>query len=109
MGGSKALSTATFLCGLIAIIILAAIVVWYVLARNGAMDFDTMFTLARILQPLAWVMMLAGLASIVLGIVTLVMAGKNPALNKPKAIIGMCMGVISLVVYFTLVGMTIGY
>jgi hypothetical protein len=100
VGGSRALSTAAFWSGLGAFILLAAIIVVYSLARNGAFDLDTLITLARILQPLSWLMLIAGAASVVLGVVSLVMSGRNPALSKVKAILGMCLGAIPLLLFF---------
>lgn len=99
VGGSKALSSAAFFSGLGAFIILVLIIVFYSLARNGAFDFDTLLTIARILQPLSWLMLLAGVASIVLGVISLVMSGRNPALSKAKAIVGMCLGIIPLLLF----------
>ena len=101
--GSRALSNAAFFCGLGAIIILVLLLVFYVMVRNGAMDLSTAVTIAQILTPLSYVMLLAGVASIVLGIIALVTAGKNPAISKAKSIIGMCLGVIPLLLY--LIGM----
>jgi len=98
--GSKALSSAAFLCGLGAFIILVLIIVLYALARNGTFDIDTLITLASIMRPLSWLMLLAAAASIVLGIIALVTAGRNPALSKPKAIVGMCLGAIPLLLFF---------
>lgn len=98
-GGSKALSTGAFLSGLGAFLIMVVIIIFYALARNGAFDLDTLITIARILQPLSWLMLIAGVASIVLGIVSLVTAGRNPSASKPKAIIGMCLGAIPLLLF----------
>jgi hypothetical protein len=100
VAGSKALSSAAFFCGLGAFIILVLVIVLYALARNGAFDLDTLLTIARILQPLSWLMLLAAAASIVLGIISLVMAGRNSALSKPKAIVGMSLGAIPLILFF---------
>jgi hypothetical protein len=102
-GGSKMLSSLGFLCGLGAFIILVLLVIFYALARNGAFDFDTLLTIAKILQPLSYLMLLAGVASIILGIISLVTAKSNPALSKPKAIIGMCLGAIPL--FFFILGL----
>lgn len=100
VAGSKALSSAAFLCGLGSFIILVVIIVLYSLARNGAFDLNTLLMLASILRPLSWLMLLAAAASIVLGIMALVTAGRNPALSKPKAIVGMCLGAIPLLLFF---------
>ncbi|HKC65702.1 MAG TPA: hypothetical protein VKB86_18820 [Pyrinomonadaceae bacterium] len=97
--GSRALSNAAFFCGLGAFIIMVLLIVFYVMVSNGALDLSTALTIAQILQPLSYVMLIAGGASIVLGIVALVMSGKNPALSKAKAIIGMVLGVIPLVLF----------
>ncbi|MDQ3820945.1 MAG: hypothetical protein M3362_25120, partial [Acidobacteriota bacterium] len=78
-------------------------VVFYVLVTNGAMDFGTALTIAQVLQVLTYVMLIAGAASIVLGIIALITAGKNPAISKAKSIIGMVLGVIPLI--FFLIGM----
>ena len=99
-GGSRALSSAAFWSGLGAFITLVLLIVFYALARNGTFDIDTILTLARILQPLSWLMLAAGVASVVLGIVALVMSGRNPALSKAKAIVGMCLGAIPLILFF---------
>lgn len=93
------LSTLTFMCGLVAFIILVLIIVFFVLLRNGAIGLDTAMSIAQILQPLSWLMLAAGVASVVLGIVTLVMSGKNPSLSKPKAIVGMCLGIIPVLLF----------
>lgn len=97
--GSPALSNLAFFCGLGAFIILVLLIVFYVMVTNGAIDLSTAVTIAQILQPLSYVMLIAGVASIVLGIVALVMTGKNPAISKAKAIVGMCLGFIPLLLY----------
>lgn len=99
VGGSRGLSTAAFLSGLGAFIILVLIILFYSLARNGAFEFSTLLTIARILQPLSWLMLLAGVASIVFGIISLVTSGRNPAISKGKAIVGMCLGIIPLLLF----------
>lgn len=99
VAGSKALSNVTFLCGLGAFIIFVLLIVFYVMVRNGALEFSTALSIAQILQPLSYVMLIAGGASVVLGILTIVMSSKNRALSKPKAIVGMCLGVIPLIFY----------
>ncbi|PYS47136.1 MAG: hypothetical protein DMF68_16830 [Acidobacteria bacterium] len=101
--GSRALSTAAFFCGLGAFIIMVLLIVFYVMVTNGVLDLSTAIKIAQILQPLSYVMLFAGAASIVFGIVALVMSGKNPALSKAKSIIGMVLGIIPLVLF--LIGM----
>jgi hypothetical protein len=104
-GGSKILSTLTFVCGLIAFIILVADIVLYLLVRNGAVDISTLSTIGQIMYPLVfYVLPGLGGAGIVLGIVSLIMSGKNPAISKPKAIIGLVLSVISLA--FFILGVT---
>jgi hypothetical protein len=98
-GGSKALSTAAFACGLGSFLILMFIIIVFVMARNGAMGIQTLLFLAQIIQPLSWLMLLAGVASIVLGVVSLVTSKSNPAISKPKAIVGMCLGAIPLLLF----------
>jgi hypothetical protein len=97
--GSGALSTAGFICGLGAFIILVFVIFVYVMARNGSLSLSTLLTLAQILQPLSWLMLLAAVASIVLGIISLVSSSRNPAISKPKAIVGMCLGAIPLLLF----------
>jgi hypothetical protein len=97
--GSKMLSTLAFVCGLVAFLILVAIIVFAVLLRNGAIEISTALSILQILQPLSWLMLAAGGASIVLGIVALVTAGKNPAISKAKAIVGMCLGAIPVILF----------
>jgi hypothetical protein len=98
-GGSKVLSSAAFACGLGSFLILMFIIIVFVMARNGAMSFQTLLFLAQIIQPLSWLMLLAGVASIVLGIVALVTSKANTAISKPKAIVGMCLGAIPLLLF----------
>ena len=97
--GSRALSNAAFFCGLGAFIIMVLLIVFYVMVTNGVLDMSTAITIAQVLQPLSYVMLIAGAASIVLGIVALIMAGKNPAISKAKSIVGMCLGVIPLILF----------
>lgn len=47
--------------------------------------------------------LVAGIAAIVLGIITLAMAGKNPAMSKAQGIIGLVLGVIPII--FWIIGM----
>jgi hypothetical protein len=97
--GSKALSSAAFACGLGAFLILVFVIFVYVMARNGALSISTLLTLAQILQPLSWLMLLSAVAAIVLGVVALVTAKSNPAISKPKAIVGMCLAAIPLLLF----------
>ena len=98
-GGSPVLSTAAFACGLGSFLILMFIILVFVMARNGAMSISTLLFLAQIIQPLSWLMLLAGVASVVLGIVALVTSRTNVSISKPKAIVGMCLGVIPLLLF----------
>lgn len=98
-GGSKALSTAGFACGLGSFLILIFIILFYVMLRNGAISLSTALSLAQIIQPLSWLMLLAAVASIVLGVVALATSRGNPAISKPKAIVGMCLGAIPLLLF----------
>ena len=99
-GGSRALSTAAFACGLGAFLILMFIIFFFVMAKNGALSIGTLIFLAQLMQPLSWLMLLSAAASIVLGIVALVTSQRNSAISKPKAIVGMCLGAIPLILFF---------
>ena len=45
---------------------------------------------------LAILSLIAGLAAIILGIVSLSMASRNPAIGKAKGVVGLCLGVIPI-------------
>jgi hypothetical protein len=99
------LSTLAFVSGLVAFLIMVAAIVFYMLFRNDTLSGDTLYTIARIMYPLEfYVLPIAGGAGIVLGIVSLVMAGKNPAISKGKAIAGICLSVIPLL--FLIIGLS---
>jgi hypothetical protein len=100
--GSAALSNGTFFSGLVAFIILAGLFVFYFMVRSGSifsLGFSAVMMIARIVQILSWVMVLAGVVSLVLGILALVNSGKNRALSVPKTIIGMVLGGIPLLLF----------
>jgi hypothetical protein len=62
-------------------------------------SFDDAMSTVRLIGIFALVALLAGLAAIVLGIVTLAMANKNPALSKAQGIIGLVCGAIPIILW----------
>jgi hypothetical protein len=56
--------------------------------------------MAPVIVILALLSLLAGLTSVVLGIVTLSMASKNPSMNKVHGILAICFGAIPILLWF---------
>jgi hypothetical protein len=44
--------------------------------------------------------LISGLAAVILGIVSLSMASRNPAIGKAKGVVGLCLGAIPLILMF---------
>ena len=102
-GGSKILSTLAFVCGLIALLITGVTIVVGVLRENNSLDSSTLDTFTTILNPLyLYVLPTIAGAGLILGIASLVMVRKNPAISKAKAIIGLCLSIICIL-FFILV------
>jgi hypothetical protein len=92
--GGGGLSKAALFTGIAAIAVFA---VGFILAIVGINNLDySMLQLAGVIILLSLV---AGLAAVILGIVTLVMAGKNPALSKAQGVIGLILGAIPLILW----------
>jgi hypothetical protein len=97
-GGSGGLSKAALFTGIGAV---SAFVIGFMLVLAGVKSFNiSLIQFAGILILLALV---AGLAAVVLGIVTLVMAGKNPAMSKVHGIVAIVLGAIPII--FWIIGM----
>jgi hypothetical protein len=80
---------------------LGSFIVAVILTMIGASSgYGTLRDLAPIIVILALLALLAGLTAVVLGIVTLSMAGKNPAVNKVHGILAICFGAIPIILWF---------
>jgi len=88
-GGGAGLSKAALFTGLGSF---ATLLIVFLIAATGSRTRDTA-AFAGIIFLLS---LIAGLTAIVLGIVSLSMAGRNPAVGKAKGVIGLCLGVIPL-------------
>jgi hypothetical protein len=60
---------------------------------------STLRDMAPVIVILALLSLLAGLVAIVLGIVTLSMASKNPAMSKVHGILAICFGAIPVILW----------
>jgi hypothetical protein len=96
--GSAGLSKAALYTGIGALgsFILAVILV-VIGANSGRSTLRDMLPVIGIIGLLA---LLAGLTAVVLGIVTLSMTSKNPAMNKVHGILGICFGAIPIILWF---------
>lgn len=96
--GAGGLSKAALFTGVGAI---SAFVLGFIMILLGANSFNIgLIQFAAIIILLSLV---AGLAAIVLGIITLAMAGKNPAMNKVHGIVAIILGAIPII--FWIIGM----
>ena len=96
--GAAGLSKAALFTGIGAI---GAFVIGFIMVLVGVNSFNiSLIQFASILILLALV---AGLAAVVLGIITLVMAGKNPAMSKVHGIVAIVLGAIPII--FWIIGM----
>ncbi|MDQ3817877.1 MAG: hypothetical protein M3362_09315 [Acidobacteriota bacterium] len=57
------------------------------------------YGLFRLAGLLIWLALFAGIAAVTLGVITIVNAGKNPALNKVHGIIGASLGGLTLLIW----------
>jgi hypothetical protein len=103
-GANSGLSKAALYTGIGALgSFLIAIVIAMIGASSG---YSTLRDLIPFIGVLALLGLLAGLAAVVLGIVVISMASKNPAVNKVHGILGICFGAIPIVLW--LIGLTRG-
>jgi hypothetical protein len=80
---------------------LGSFIVAVMLAVIGASSgYGTLRDMLPIIGIIALLSLLAGLTAVVLGIVTLSMASKNPAMSKVHGILGICFGAIPIILWF---------
>ena len=74
---------------------MSLLIVFLIMATNRpSSDLRAVVGLIAILS------LIAGLAAIILGIVSLSMASRNPAIGKAKGIVGLCLGAIPVILMF---------
>lgn len=93
-GGGGGISKAALFTGIGATTtIVLAIFIAVLAISNRSRD---MLAVSGIFSLLA---LLAGLTAIVLGIVAISMANRNPSMNKTKGVVGLCLGIIPIVIW----------
>jgi hypothetical protein len=96
--GTAGLSKAALFTGIGA---LGSFLIAIILAVIGAnAGYSTLRDMVPIIGILALMALLAGLTAVVLGIVVLSMAGKNPAMSKVHGILAICFGAIPIILWF---------
>jgi hypothetical protein len=73
---------------------LAALALGYLLIFSGVSSFN--IGLIQIGGIIVLLSLIAGLTALILGIVTISMSNRNPAVSKAKGIVGLCLGSIPL-------------
>lgn len=97
-GASTGLSKAALFTGIGA---LGSFLIAVVIAMIGASSgYGTLRDLLPIIGILALLALLAGLTAVVLGIVVISMANKNPAVSKVHGILAICFGAIPIILWF---------
>jgi hypothetical protein len=95
--GSAGLSKAALFTGIGA---LGSFILAVLLAVMGASSgYSTLRSMLPVIGILALLGLLAGLTAVVLGIITLSMSSKNPAMNKVHGILGICFGAIPIILW----------
>lgn len=93
-GGGAGLSKAALFTGIAAA---GALALGFALILIGANNFDiSMIQIGAIIFLLSLV---AGIGAVVLGIIVLVMSGKNPAMSKAHGIIGLVLGALPIILW----------
>lgn len=59
------------------------------------------YSLIMVAGILSWLALLSALAAIILGIITLANANKNPAINRIHGILGLCFGGLTLLIWLS--------
>jgi len=96
--GSAGLSKAALYTGIGALgSFIIAIILTVIGANSG---YSTLRDMAPIIVILALLSLLAALTAVVLGIVTLSMASRNPAMSKVHGILAICFGAIPIILWF---------
>ena len=96
-GGSAGLSKAALFTGIGS---LGSFILAIALTMIGASSgHSTLRDMAPVIVILALLSLLAGLVAIVLGIVTLSMASKNPSMSKVHGILAICFGAIPVILW----------
>ena len=67
---------------------------------GASSGYSTLRDMLPIIGILALLALLAGLTAVVLGIVIISMANKNPAINKVHGILAICFGAIPIILWF---------
>jgi hypothetical protein len=91
--GGEGIAKASMILGICSA---SMVVVIFILAATMGHSYDA-GVFAGILFILA---LLAGLTAIILGIVALSMAGRNPRVSKAQGIVGLCLGAIPILLLF---------
>jgi hypothetical protein len=96
--GSAGISKGALFTGIGA---LGSFILAVILAVVGASGgYSTLRGMLPIIAILSLLSLLAGLTAVVLGIITLSMSSKNPAMNKVHGILGICLGAIPILLWF---------
>jgi hypothetical protein len=96
--GGRGLSKAAMFTGIGSLgTFILAVLLAVIGINSGRGAFQDMLPIIGILGLLA---LLAGLVAVVLGIVTLSMANKNPAVSKVHGILAICFGAIPIILWF---------
>jgi hypothetical protein len=96
--GSTGLSKAAMFTGIGSLGTFILAVILAVIGMNSGRS--TMQDMLPVIGILGLLALLAGLTAIVLGIVTLSMANRNPAMNKVHGILAICFGAIPIILWF---------
>ena len=92
-GGGGGISKAALFTGIASAVMLFLV---FIIAASGARSRDARAMVGII----AILMLLAALVAVILGIVALSMASKNPGVSKAGAIVGICLGALPLLLFF---------
>ena len=95
--GGRGLSKAAMYTGIGALGSFMLAVILTVIGANSGLG--TLRDMAPVIVILALLALLAGVTAVVLGIVSLSMSSKNPAINKVHGILGICFGAIPIVLW----------
>jgi hypothetical protein len=89
--GGEGLATAALFTGIGTI---AALALGFIVALGGANSFN--FGMMQVGGILIFLSVISGLTALILGIVTISMSNRNPAISKAKGVVGLCLGAIPL-------------
>jgi hypothetical protein len=89
--GGEGLASAALFTGIGTV---GSLILGIVIMYAGAGSFN--IGMAQFGAILVFLSLIAGLTALILGIVTISMSNRNPAISKAKGIVGLCLGVIPL-------------